>query len=107
MSSDLRVAPDQRTVPRPRGGSAGAPLPARSAKGVVLRVVRSALADCWAPHEAAEELVSYVDGEVRLLEIARARIHSCVGPTATVVQARTLATLNVAINRVREQRGQR
>ena len=107
MSSDLQVAPDQRSIPLPRAGPTGPPLPARSAKGVVLRVVRSALADGWAPHEAAEELVSYVDGDARLLEIARARIQSCVGPTATVVQARTLATLNVAINLVREQRGLR
>lgn len=107
MSSHLHVPTDQRSVPHQRAGSAGSPLPARSAKGVVLRVVRSALADGWAPHEAAEELVSYVDGDVRLLEIARARIQSSVGPTATVVQARTVATLNVAINRASEQRAAR
>lgn len=89
----------------PRGS--GLPLPARSPKGVVLRVVRSAMSADWAPYAAAEELVAYVDGDVQLLEVARARVQACVLNTSTVMQARALATLNVAITRVRQQRGDR
>ena len=80
-------------------------LPTRSPKGVVLRVVRSAMAADWAPFAAADELVTYVDGDVRLLEVAQSRIQACSSGTTTVMQARALATLNVAITRVHEQGG--
>ena len=99
-AQQVTAVPSQRTRTSPG-------LPARSPKGVVLRVVRSAMSADWAPFSAAEELVRYVDGEVQLLEVARARIQACVSSTSTVIQARALATLNVAINRVNEQRGHR
>lgn len=83
------------------------PLPTRSPKGVVLRVVRSAMSADWAPYSAAEELVRYVDGEGQLLEVARARIEACIVSSATLMQARALATLKVAINLLPEQRDRR
>lgn len=81
-------------------------LPTRTPKGVVLRVVRSAMSADWAPYDAADELVAYVAGDARLLEIARARVQTCTQCASTVMQARALATLNLAINRV-QQRGAR
>ena len=114
MISRVSAVPEHREAAPPQGGrpqaqrrATGAPLPAPSPKGVVLRVVRSAMAEEWTPFAAADDLVSYVDDDVRLLEIARARIHACVLDSSTVMQARALATLNVAITKVREQQGLR
>lgn len=82
----------------------GVPLPTRTPKGVVLRVVRSAMAADWRPFDAAASLLGYVDGNIRLLEVARARVLACVSGSPTVVQARALATLNVALGRARADR---
>lgn len=75
-------------------------VPARSAQAVLMHVVREARAPDWSPSTAAGRIEDYVRGELTALLQARSRLRAITEHKPTLVQARAIATLNMAIHRV-------
>lgn len=82
------VAEGQRRVARR--------VPAGSPQWVLLQVVRDVLSPAWAPASSALRLVREVR-DPRVLRQARALLRLTPGERITLIQARVLATLNLAI----------
>lgn len=88
--------------PRPGPARRAAPPaePPRSLAAVLRRVVRASLSSTWSPVAAAETLTSGDVPDVVVLRIARARLRQLDGERPTLVGARSIATLNMAIARL-------
>ena len=73
-------------------------IPADSPQWVVVHALREALSPAWTPDTAADHLLERVGG-CEVLRLARLRLRRLGAQRMTVLQARALATLNLAITR--------
>lgn len=80
-------------------------VPPGTSQAVVLKAVRNALLVGWAPTAAARTLLEYVDGDTALLRQARLRLRSTAIGRPTLVRARAIASLNIAIATLDEEAG--
>lgn len=98
MTASLRpaAAGTQRLATCPR--TSARRIPAGSPQWVLLHLVRDALSPAWTPAVAAERLLDHVESR-EAMRLARIRLQQVGANRATLVQARALATLNLAINR--------
>ena len=76
---------------------------AGSPQWVLLQVVRDVLSPAWAPASSALRLVSQVR-DPGVLRQARALLRLAPGERITLIQARALATLNLAITHLDDAR---
>lgn len=75
----------------------GAVLPARSARALVFRALRDAMAPDWSPLEAARRLVVDADGGALALRAAHRRLRLTTEARITPCQERALAAIAIAI----------
>ena len=76
-------------------------VPSRSVQAVLARVIRDVLAPGWTPPRAARHLVEGFEDDAPLLRRARSRLRAAAtADRMTRVQARALATLDLAIDDV-------
>lgn len=73
-------------------------IPAGSPQWVLLHLIRETLNPGWTPSAAADHLLEHVES-CHAMRVARARLRQVDSQRATLLQARALATLNLAINR--------
>ena len=72
----------------------------QSPQGVVLHVVRDALAPGWSLASSSRRLIDYVKGDVSILQRARERLLASMRERVTMCQTRALATLDEAIETI-------
>jgi hypothetical protein len=77
-------------------------VPAQSPQWVLLQVMREVLDPSWAPGVSALRVLEQVH-DPQALRHARARLRLASRERTTLSQARALATLNLAINRLDDE----
>lgn len=86
------------SIPQPR--RVARIVPARSLEALVQLLVREGLSPDWVPSRAADRVVDRFDGDLPLLCRARQLLKTSTRDGVSVVQARGIAALNLAITEI-------